>query len=105
MKAPISSTKAIMPAVWLVDKINNTTNALSTLRADTEQFPDAAIRVRDRPMPSDGNERGCSTSRISVLFIIAFALAVTAAACDPAPCPSGYPDPDWCKHEIFRGGG
>lgn len=44
-----------------------------------------------------------STGWISALFVIGFALAGSATACAPVPCPSGYADPDWCNH--FRGGG
>jgi hypothetical protein len=40
---------------------------------------------------------------VFALFAIAFALAFTATACAPIPCPAGYADPDWCNH--FRGGG
>jgi hypothetical protein len=47
--APISVNNAVILVDWLVDKTNNTTNALSTIRADAERLPDAAIRVRNRP--------------------------------------------------------
>jgi hypothetical protein len=49
-------------------------------------------------------ETGCKTSisRTSASIAIALALATTAAACSPIPCPSGYADPDWCKH--YSGG-
>jgi hypothetical protein len=39
------------------------------------------------------------------LFAVVFVLAATAAACAPIPCPSGYADPDWCKHIAVNSGG
>jgi hypothetical protein len=103
--APISSTKASCRQIRLIDKIDNTTNALSTLRDDVEQLPDAAIRGRDRPMPPDRDKCECSTRRIYALFRIAFVLAVTTTACAPVPCASGYSDPNWCRHPSGGGGG
>jgi hypothetical protein len=44
-----------------------------------------------------------SIRRVLASFAIAFALAGTATACAPIPCPTGYADPNWCNH--FRVGG
>jgi hypothetical protein len=41
--------------------------------------------------------------RIFGILALALACAITASACAPIPCPSGYADPDWCRH--FRGAG
>jgi hypothetical protein len=43
--------------------------------------------------------------RTSALFAIALASAVTATACSPIPCPSGYADPNWCTRNYGGGGG
>jgi hypothetical protein len=44
-----------------------------------------------------------SMHRIFGILALALACAITASACAPIPCPSGYADPDWCRH--FRGAG
>jgi hypothetical protein len=39
------------------------------------------------------------------LLSLACALGITATACAPIPCPSGYLDPDWCLRKVPGGGG
>jgi hypothetical protein len=43
--------------------------------------------------------------RLIALLSITFALGLTATACAPIPCASGYSDPDWCTRRAPGGGG
>jgi hypothetical protein len=60
-----------------------------------------SIRVKARV----GAEAASKKRALTLSFWIACASAITVTSCAPIPCPSGYADPNWCRHSGGGGDG